>query len=328
MNSSTCVNCINTTENPTITLNSDGLCKTCQEYKDKLDISLLEQEKIFIQSFISDKPYDCMVGISGGKDSAATLYTVKEMGFTPLAFTFDIGYTQADIFSRAQDVADKVGTDFEKIEIKSYINDNDRESYRLMAELYSEEETQELKQKFRDLYQEGRKIYSIKDDVAFPYVRPCQICRKVVIKAYYAEAVKRDIQVVFIGINEWTGLSDNKFTAVRKLQPFANKPAVYIVHLPFLIQRSADDIKPILKKIKWEKPVGDSFIETGASACYLARACEEKAEKMLGFHMDSTRLSREITAGFISKEQAYHALENYKKTDKTVQKVLEEADIL
>ena len=195
--------------------------------------------------------------------------------------------TKENIFNRSQKIAQTVGTDFEKINIKSYIGPNDRKSFQLMAELYGEQESEQLKKKFRDLYQEGRKIYSTKDDVAFPYVRPCQICRKVVIKAYYAEAIKRNIPIIFIGINEWTGLSDNKLSAIRKLRPFKDRPPAYIVHLPFLLQRSSNNIKPILKKIKWKQPKGDSFIETGASTCYLARACEHKAKKMLGFHIDS-----------------------------------------
>ena len=325
----TCKNCINSTLNPTIQINEQGLCKTCDEYQKKLDKSLLKEEHKFIKTFINkNSQHDCMVGISGGKDSAATLYTIKEMGFTPLAFTFDIGYTKSDIFSRAQHVADKVGTDFEKINIKTYINSNDKKSFQLMADLYAQEESEALKSKFKKVYAEGRQIYSTKDDVAFPYVRPCQICRKAVIKAYYAEAVKRNISLVFIGINEWTGLNENKFTAVRKLQPFSDKPPAYVVHLPFLIQRSSEEIKPILAKINWEKPENDSFIETGASGCCLARACEEKACKMLGFHLDATRLSREITAGFITKNQAKQAIKNYKKTSKSVQQVLEEAGIL
>lgn len=328
MNNTTCNNCINSTLNPSITINEDGLCNTCEEYQKQLSPKLLQEELEFVKSFITNKKYDCMVGISGGKDSAAALYTIKEMGFTPLAFTFDIGYTKNDIFERAERVAEAVGTDYEKINLRPHISPNDRKSFGLMADLYDKKETKELKEEFREAYVESRKIYSTRDDLAFPFVRPCQICRKVVIKGYYSEAIGHGVSIVFIGINEWTGLNDNKFTAVRKLQPYPDQPPAYIVHLPFLLQRTAKDIVPILEKINWEKPKGDSFIETGASGCYLARACEEKAERMLGFHLDSTRLSREITAGFISKEQANTALANYKKTNKSVRQVLKEADIL
>lgn len=324
-----CLNCINSEKNPSIKINEKGLCKVCDSYKNQFSQRNLEKEIDFVKSLICNKnDHDAMVGISGGKDSAATLYSVKEWGFRPLAFTFDIGYTDKDMFAKSEKVAKSIDVDFELIDIKKYINKNDRESFKLMAEIYGEKISDQLKDKFKDLYEKGRKTYSTKDDIAFPYIRPCQICRKVVIKAYYEEAVKRGISVIFIGINEWTGLSNNTFSAVRKLQPFENRPPVYIVHYPFLIQRTSEDIKPILRKIGWKQKEGTSFIETGASACRLARACEHKAKELLRFHLDSTRLSREITAGFITKEQAQHAVENYQRADETVKNVLIDAGII
>lgn len=324
-----CRNCINSEKNPSIQINEEGLCQVCKFYKSQFNMKKLEEELAFVKTLIgTGRKHDAMVGISGGKDSAATLYSVNQLGFHPLAFTFDIGYTDDAMFGRSKSVAESMGVDYELIDIRKYISKNDRESFRLMSEVYAEEESEQLRERFKDLYQQGRKIYSTKDDIAFPFIRPCQICRKVVIKAYYAEAVKRGIPVIFIGINEWAGLTNNTFTAVRKLQPFEEKPPVYVVHFPFLLQRSSEDIKPILKTMGWKKPEGDSFIETGASACMLARACEDKAKQMLGFHLDSTRLSREITAGFIRKDQAQQAVENYKKTDKSVKDVLIDAGIL
>jgi len=324
-----CKNCINSSNNPSITFSQDGLCVVCARYKQQLNMNKLKEELKFVKSFSQMKgKYNAMVGISGGKDSTATLFTVKEMGFKSLAFTFDIGYTEKNIFSRSKEVAQKIGTDFKKINIKKYINNNDRKSFEMTADLYDEVENSQLKKKFKTIYIKNRKTYSTKDDIAYPFIRPCQICRKVVIKAYYAEALKRGVSIVFIGINEWVGLSNQTFSAIRKLQPFPNKNPVYIVHLPFLLQRSSEDIKPILKKIGWKKPINDLFIETGAGACYFARACEDKSKKMLGFHIDSTRLSREITAGFINKEQAKKAIKNYKKTTKSVRQVLQEAEII
>ena len=48
-----------------------------------------------------DKPYDCVVGISGGRDSTYTLYLLKKMGLRPLAVYFNDGFSNpvAEILS-------------------------------------------------------------------------------------------------------------------------------------------------------------------------------------------------------------------------------------
>ena len=85
-----CRICINNTKNPSIKINDDGICNICEHYNKYFKRSDIETEKEFIKTFITNKKYDCMVGLSGWKDSSAMLYTVKELGFTPLAFSFKL----------------------------------------------------------------------------------------------------------------------------------------------------------------------------------------------------------------------------------------------
>lgn len=323
----TCSNCINTTANPSITINNKGLCNVCDIYFKNFKKSNLKKELTFLKTFITGKKYDAMVGISGGKDSASTLYSVKKLGFSPLAFTFDIGYTD-NIFSKAKLVAKKIGVDHKIINIKKYISKNNKRSFELMADLYDKKETPKLKNEFLRLYYEGRKKYSTKDKRAFTFVRPCQICRKIVIPAYYQEALKHHVSVVIIGINEWTGLSNGSFSAIRKIQPNINKPPVYIVHLPYLLQRRLLDVKNLIKIVGWKKPKGEKLVSTGAHSCSLARACEAKAFRMLGFSLDSSRLAREVTVKFITKKVAREALKDLPKSRKTVREVLQKAEII
>ena len=323
-----CNRCINTTTNPSVTLNKDGMCNVCENYLKNFNPEILEKELHFLKTQILHKKYDVMVGLSGGKDSTATLYSIKQMGFTALGFTFDIGYTESNIFEKAKSIAEFVHIDYERINIKKYVNETDKSSFEKMADLYDETESEILSQKFKYYYAEGRKHYSAKDNTPLPFVRPCQICRKIAIRAYYAEARKRNINVVAIGINEWTGLSGGSYSAIRKLQPFITEPPVYIVHLPYLLQRKSWDTKEILKKTNWKKPRDDKFIETGGNACLLARACESKSQRMLGFHIDSTRLAREVTVGFITKTQAKKALNDIKAPKLSVREVLIKAGII
>lgn len=325
-----CQKCINSNQNPSIQINKNGLCNICNLYKESFDKSVLRKELDFLKTFVKKNKgkYDSMVGISGGKDSTATLYSAKKLGFSPLAFTFDTGYYPKHIFPRAKWVAKKLGVDHEIISIKKYIRSIDKASYKMMADLYDKKGSSFLRSEFRNLYKEGRKHYSVKCPHAFAFVRTCQLCRRIVIPAYYNEAEKRGIKVVILGMNEWTGLSKNKFTAIRKLKPFKNKPAVYVVHLPFLLGRRLKDTGKILKKLGWRIPKGEGLVESNSNSCLLARAAESKAKKMLGFHPDSTRLAREVTVGFIAKKQAKQALAKNHTFPLGVREVLQKAKIL
>lgn len=326
-----CKICINNTKNPSIKINEDGICNVCEHYNKYFDRESIKKELEFVKGFINGKKYDCMVGLSGGKDSSAMLYTVKELGFTPLAFSFKVGYNEMteSVKNKIKRITNNLHIDYEIIDINNYISNVDKECLRQMSELYEEPETEEFKEKFREIYNEGRKYYSTKQQVEFPFVRPCQICRKIAIKAYYEEALKRNIKVVFVGINEWASNKDNKYTAIRKLKPYEDKPEVYIVHLPFLIGRKYEDLPEILNKIGWERERGDHEVDTGGSACLLAKACEKKANEIMGFHLDSARLSREITVGFIDKEKAREAIKNGNRdSEYTVKEVLERGNLI
>jgi len=78
----------------------------------------------------------------------------------------------------------------------------------------------------------------------------------------------------------------------------------------------------------WELPPGEKLIETNANSCLFARAAETKALHMLGFHPDATRLSREVTAGFITKKRAEKALSVTHQSRYSVRHILAKANIL
>ena len=272
--------------------------------------------------------HDIMVGVSGGKDSTAALFTTKQMGFSPLAFTFDIGYYPKHVIPRAGKVAKQLNVDFEAISIKKYIRKIDKTCYEKIAELYDKPYSKKLANMFRQIYSENRNHYSAKCRHAPVFIRSCRICRRIVIRAYYAEALKHNVKAIVLGMNEWAGLSKNKFSAIRKLKPYKNKPAVYIIHLSFLLQRKISDTNKILRKLGWKKPRGESIVESNSNSCLLARAVESKARKLLGFHPDTPRLAREVTVGFISKAAAKKALNKIHDYKYSVRQVLKNAGIL
>jgi len=316
-----CKRCINTSDNSFIRFNNAGYCAVCEVYEKYFDAGMLKKELIFLQSFAKKRKgkYNVMVGLSGGKDSSATLYLAKKIGLSPLAFSLNTGYFPDYIFRRAKAVAKACKTDYKILTIKQYVTKKTIQKFRQMSMLYERNN----KNEFTDDYVKGRIGYQ-------GIVRPCWVCRNILIRAYYNEALKHNVQIVILGINEWTCLKKSttkkrlSFSAIRKLKPFKNKPAVFIVHLPFLLQMKLRETKNILKRIRWNYY---KKVQSNAYSCLLACAAEKQLYKNLGFHPDTTRLAREVTVGFLSKKEARNALKRVKTCRYTVKEVLSKADI-
>jgi glutamine---fructose-6-phosphate transaminase (isomerizing) len=92
----TCKKCILPITYPDLTF-ENNVCKLCesQENNPKINEGLLGEDEL-LKILISEKKgtYNCLVPISGGKDSCYALYFISEhLHLNPLAFFFDNGFT-------------------------------------------------------------------------------------------------------------------------------------------------------------------------------------------------------------------------------------------
>lgn len=98
-----CTRCVMDTSDPDIIFDSCGVCNHCKQAEDlfrKEPLSLSIEEKTQqLQEIIDEikkkgkgKPYDCVIGLSGGVDSSYVALKVKEMGLRPLAVHLDNGW--------------------------------------------------------------------------------------------------------------------------------------------------------------------------------------------------------------------------------------------
>lgn len=92
-------------------------CNYCDEFfeilskpKKKLDYSL-EELISKIKENGKNKPYDCVVGISGGVDSSYTLIKVKELGLRPLAVHMDNGWDSELAANNIKNLVEIAGID-------------------------------------------------------------------------------------------------------------------------------------------------------------------------------------------------------------------------
>jgi N-acetyl sugar amidotransferase len=92
---------MDTNGDPDITFDSNGVCNYYHEFIAKLKIRIPSQEiakkkliKIVekIKRDGQNKPYDCIIGVSGGVDSTYTAWLVKKHGLRPLAVHLDNGW--------------------------------------------------------------------------------------------------------------------------------------------------------------------------------------------------------------------------------------------
>jgi len=95
-----CTKCIIDTTVPGVKFDEKGECSFCKLH-DKLDkmYPLNEEgQRIFegiiekIKTAGKKSKYDCILGVSGGRDSTYALYFAKELGLRPLAVHFDDGF--------------------------------------------------------------------------------------------------------------------------------------------------------------------------------------------------------------------------------------------
>ena len=88
----------------------------------------LERLEIMFKNF--DNIY---FSVSGGKDSSAMLYSVNELGFKPLAFTFEIGYNilTDKLKSKIDNICKNIGVKHEYIDMHPYVTEIDRECFPL-----------------------------------------------------------------------------------------------------------------------------------------------------------------------------------------------------
>jgi tRNA(Ile)-lysidine synthase TilS/MesJ len=100
MSYQTCIRCIIDTTVPGVKFDEKGECSYCKIH-DKLDKQYPANEKgkkrldniiKKIKARGRNNRYDCVTGVSGGRDSTYILYLAKQLGLNPLAVHFNDGF--------------------------------------------------------------------------------------------------------------------------------------------------------------------------------------------------------------------------------------------
>ena len=96
-----CTRCLLDTTDPDIVFDDQGVCNHCHRYEALVAARLFEGAEAEraraalvakIKAEGAGKPYDCVIGVSGGVDSTYVAYVVKQLGLRPLAVHLDNGW--------------------------------------------------------------------------------------------------------------------------------------------------------------------------------------------------------------------------------------------
>ncbi len=87
-----CTRCLYPETKPSLRFNSEGICSACQWYERKQSNNFYTQNKQsdlidLIKSNKVNPNYDCIIPVSGGKDSTYQVWKIKQLGLNPLCVT-------------------------------------------------------------------------------------------------------------------------------------------------------------------------------------------------------------------------------------------------
>jgi N-acetyl sugar amidotransferase len=116
-----CSNCVMDTTDSRITFDENGICDHCRTYYREIlpNWHTDERGRADLDAIVSDiktqgkgKPFDCIIGLSGGIDSSYLTYLAKvELGLSPLVFHVDAGWNSQIAVHNIEKLVDGLGLD-------------------------------------------------------------------------------------------------------------------------------------------------------------------------------------------------------------------------
>jgi len=108
------------TTDPDIIFDADGVCNHCHRYEELVHQRLVPpiERKAALDALVTEirsagrgKPYDCIIGVSGGVDSTYVAWLVKDLGLRPLAVHLDNGWNSELAVANIEKVLKVLGID-------------------------------------------------------------------------------------------------------------------------------------------------------------------------------------------------------------------------
>lgn len=115
-----CTRCVMDATDPNITFDNDGVCSHCHFFDERVTQYWFPDERgeerlqrmiAEVREYGKGKPYDSIIGLSGGVDSSYLAVKVGEWGLRPLAVHVDAGWNSELAVKNIEQIIGKVGLD-------------------------------------------------------------------------------------------------------------------------------------------------------------------------------------------------------------------------
>ncbi len=134
-----CTRCVYTDETPGISFDDKGMCNYCHLHNEmdrqyptgEVGKQKLAEMAAVMREAGRGKPYDCILGVSGGCDSSFLAYQLVEMGLRPLAVHFDNTWNSPIATGNIYSVLDKLDIDLETLVVDNHEYDDIYRSFML-----------------------------------------------------------------------------------------------------------------------------------------------------------------------------------------------------
>jgi PP-loop superfamily ATP-utilizing enzyme len=286
-----CKECLFDTRIPNIYIGSDGVCNMCMTYKKNFKIEVLNSE---LETFLNTpreegSNIDAVVGFSGGKDSAVSLYLArKRFGLNVVAVLVQNGFIPEQVVENGRKLCDKLGVELVvlDIDLTPYVKDM-------------------MDNNFKNGY-------------------PCYKCGDMFHKEIQDYCIKNRINRIIFGRNWWHWI-EPQVRSTRWVKHEESGKQLQMLSLPFALQLTENAVYKMLDDIGWSTVK----IHGNSTNCVLPGLVEYSLYKRLGYHPELNLLSREVITGFLDKEEAKHQLsdirDNTDALEKLVNKKLQES---
>lgn len=107
-----CKKCVLPETYPFIKFDNHGICNYCNNYKPQIFLGEEKLIRILNKYKKNNNQQDCLIGLSGGRDSCYALHLLKtKFGMNPIAFTYDWGLTTDISRLNASKLCGKLGVE-------------------------------------------------------------------------------------------------------------------------------------------------------------------------------------------------------------------------
>ncbi len=111
-----CARCVFPETVPQITFDDKGVCNHCRTFQEQSLLGEDALEAIFVPARAQNSQYDCIVPLSGGRDSTYVLYLAKaRYNLRPLAVNYDNEFRTAQALANMQSTCQKLDVEFVQV---------------------------------------------------------------------------------------------------------------------------------------------------------------------------------------------------------------------